>query len=196
MSRYELPPEEIQKRLIRLRNLERLHAEQRLRNEVLTTKNRALEAEVARLNLVVSEQQRIIDDLRLQVEELRTMVFGKKKKAKEVDDDDIFPPREKVIRTSESHKRPIPRDEEVTEVQHHTLLSCVCGEEVTEKKIIVYYEEDIPLPVKKIVRKHTVEKGYCVSCKKWSIATPLPAHKVILGPNIQKSTTPRQADGV
>ena len=82
MSRYRLPPEEIEKRLIRLRNLERLHVEQGLRNEVLTLENRTLKAEVARLNLIVSEQQKTIDDMKLRIEELSTMVFGKKKKTR------------------------------------------------------------------------------------------------------------------
>ncbi|MBI5401104.1 MAG: hypothetical protein HZB12_03240, partial [Candidatus Yonathbacteria bacterium] len=54
MSSYGLSAEEVQKRLIRLRNLEHLHEEQRLWNETLTLENRALKAEVARLNLIVA----------------------------------------------------------------------------------------------------------------------------------------------
>lgn len=189
MLGYGLPREEIEKRLIRLRNLERLHAEQKERNEYLVNKNRSLENEVARLSLIISEQQTTIDDIKLRIEELSTIVFGKKKKAKEIDDDDEpAPPKGKVARSNDSYKRPIPRDGEVTEIKYHPLNQCACGAEMTDKKTIVYYEEDIPVPSKKIVRKHTAEKGYCATCKKWNVATPLPFHKVTLGPNVQKYT--------
>lgn len=189
MLGYGLPPEEIEKRLIRIRNLEHLHKEQQLRNDALTLENRALKAEVARLNLVVDTQQKTIDDMKLRIEELSIMVFGKKKKAKKIDDDDeLTPPKEKILRSSESYKRPIPTEDEITETKYHQLHQCSCGEEVTEKKTVVYYEEDIPIPAKRIVRKHVVEKGYCTCCKKWSTAIPLPCHKVILGLHIQKYT--------
>lgn len=189
MLGYGLPPEEIEKRLIRLRNLERLHVEQKERNDFLLNENRALKEEVFRLNLIVSEQQKTIDDMKLRIEELSTMVFGKKKKAKKIEDDDeLTPPKEKILRPSDSYKRPTPREDEVTETKHHLLHQCSCGEEMTKKKTVTYYEEDIPIPAKKLVRKHVVEKGYCTSCKKWSTAISLPAHKVILGLNIQKYT--------
>lgn len=189
MSRYGLPPEEIEKRLIRLRNLERLHRDQQLRNNALTLENRALKAEVTRLNLVVDTHQKTIDDMKLRIEELSTMVFGKKKQAKKIDDDDeLTPPKEKILRSSDSYKRPTPNDDEVTETKYHQLHLCSCGEEVTEKKTVTYYEEDIFIPAKKIVRKHTVEKGYCVHCKKWRTAILLPSHKVTLGLNVQKYT--------
>ncbi len=117
------------------------------------------------------------------------MVFGKKKKVRgPSDDDDLAPPKEKMTRSQSSYRRPTPKDGEVTDFEHHVLSKCSCSEEMTEKKTVVYYEEDIPLPAKKTVRKHTVEKGYCVTCKKWNTATPLPSHKAILGPNIQKYT--------
>lgn len=189
MLGYGLHPEEIEKRLIRLRNLERLHVEQKERNDFLLNENSTLKKEVARLNLIISEQQRTIDDMKLRIEELSTMVFGKKKKVKKFDDDDEpAPPKEKILRSSDSYKRPIPREDEVTDTKFHLLRHCTCGEKMTEGKTIVYYEEDIPIPAKKIVRKHFVEKGYCVNCKKWNVAVLLPSHKVILGPNIQKYT--------
>src|SRR3990167_93906 len=129
----------------------------------------------------------ILEDFKLQIEELQTMVFGKKKK-KEVDDDDLTPPKEKIPRSSDSYKRPIPKESEVTEVKFHPLNQCSCGEEVTQKKTVLFFEEDIPIPAKKIVRKHVVGKAYCLSCKKWQTSIPLPTSKVILGLNIQKYT--------
>jgi transposase len=76
----------------------------------------------------------------------------------------------------------------VTEVVHHPLNHCACGEEIQKKKIVILYEEDIPIPSKKIVRKHIVEKSYCKSCQKWQTEIPLPSAKVILGLNIRKYT--------
>lgn len=179
---------EIKKRLIRLRNIEFLHEQQRFKIWHLRDENRELKKEIKRLNMVVTLQQKTIDDMKLQIEELRVMVFGKKKKTKEIDDDDLTPPKEKVPRTSDSYKRPIPKEEEITEIKNYSIKQCSCGEKMTQKKTVVFYEEDIPIPAKKIVRKHVVEKGHCQNCKKWSTAIPLPPSKVILGSNVQKYT--------
>lgn len=186
MSKVGLSQNEVKKRLIRLRNLERLHLEQKQRNERLVLEKREFKKEIARLNVIVREQQRTIDDMKLQIEELRVMVFGKKKKSKEIDDDDLIHPKEKTERTSDSYKRPIPKDEEVTDVVLHPLSHCSCGAKMIKKKIVVFFEEDIPVPAKKIVRKHIVEKSYCSNCKTWQTEIPLPTAKVILGLNVQK----------
>lgn len=186
MSKRGLPPEEIKKRLIRLRNVEYLHEAQRFKIWHLRDENRALKKEIRALKLVVVEQQKTIDDLKLQIEELRTMVFGRKKKKDDSDDDDPAPPKEETPRTADSYKRPLPKDEEVTEVMSHPLSLCRCGAEATRKQTVIFYEEDIPLPAKRIVRKHVVLRAYCPECKKWSSAIPLPNHKVVLGKNAQK----------
>ena len=186
MSKIRLPEKEIKKRLIRLHNLEYLHKEQKSRNERLVIENRSLRVRVSYLESIVREQQKTIEDFKLQIEELRVMVFGKKKKAKEIDDDDLDPPKEKITRTSDSYKRPIPKDEEVTETIPHPLDQCSCGTKTTKRKAVVFYEEDIPIPAKKIVLKHIVEKAYCLNCKKWNTGIPLPPSKVILGSNVQK----------
>lgn len=149
MSRIGLSKTEIKKRLIRLRNIEFLHERQRFKIWHLRDENRELKQEIKRLNTVVSGHQKTIDDMKLQIEELRTMVFGKKKKPKEIDDDDLTPPKEKIPRTSDSYERPIPKDEEVTEIKHHTQNQCACGEKIIKKKTAIFYEEDIPIPVKK-----------------------------------------------
>lgn len=82
-----LSKEEIAKRLIRLRNVEQLHEAQRFKIWYLRDENRALKKEVSLLNATVKEQQKTIDDLKLQMEELRTIVFGKKQKKKDKGDD-------------------------------------------------------------------------------------------------------------
>lgn len=187
MSKRGLPPEEIKKRLIRLRNVEYLHEIQRFKIWHLRDENRELRKEIKALKLVVGEQQKTIDDLKLQIEELRTIVFGRnRKKNRDSNDDDPAPPTEKMPRTSDSYKRPLPKDEEVTEVVPHPLNQCQCKTAVTRKQSVFFYEEDIPIPAKKIVRKHIVEKGYCPTCKRWLSAFPLPNHNVVLGRNVQK----------
>lgn len=186
MSRIGLSKIEIEKRLIRLRNLEMLHIKQKQRIEDLVTERKELKARVSYLESVVKEQQKTIEDFGLQLEELRTMVFGRKKKSKDDDDDDLTPPKEKIQRTSDSYKRPIPKDEEITDIKHHPLNQCSCGEKTNKKKVRIFYEEDIPFPAKKIITKHVVEKIYCTNCKKWQTDIPLPPAKVILGSNIQK----------
>ena len=78
-SRRGLPAEEIKRRLIRLRNLEYLHEQQRFKIWNLRDANRELKKEVAALKAVVGEQQKTIDDLKLRLEELSTIVFGRKR---------------------------------------------------------------------------------------------------------------------
>lgn len=184
MGKFRLSKQEINKRLIRLRNLERLHLEQKQRNEQLVEENK----KIIVLERTILEQQRTIDDMKLQIEELRTIIFGKKKKEK-LDDDDLIPPKEKIVRSSDSYKRPIPKDEEITETIPHPLNQCKhCHSQTTKKKIVTFYEEDIPIPIKKIIKKHIVEKIYCPNCKIWQTDILLPNAKVILGPNIRKYT--------
>lgn len=186
MVKSRLSPEEIKKRLTRLRNLEYLHDRQRFKIWHLRDENRELRNEVMALKALTSEQQRTIEDLRLRIEELRTFVFGKKKKKDTDDDEKNIPPQPKAQRSADSYKRPMPNEEEVTEVKHHFLDSCSCGAAMTVKQTIIFYEEDVPIPTKKIVRKHLVDKGYCPKCKKHRTAIPLPASKVALGVNVQK----------
>lgn len=177
---------EINQRMIRLRNLERLYREQRKRIGLMEETIYLLKKENTLLRQENQALRTTLEDFKLQIEELRTMVFGKKKE-KSNDDDDITPLKEKVERTADSYRRPIPKENEVTETKPHPIDECChCNGKFSKKKTIIFFEEDIPIPVKKIVRKHLVEKGYCDVCNKWSSAIPLPAHKVILGNNIQK----------
>ena len=189
MAHIQLSPEEVKKRLIRLRNLEYLHSRQKLRNQRLWDENHRLKERIFLLEETVSSQQKIIEDLRLQVEELRIMVFGKKKKKTDIDDDnDPEPSKDKTPRSASSYTRPLPKDEEITQTQNHPLDLCPCGAETIKKQTIVFYQEDIPIPSRKIVTKYIVEKAYCPRCQKWHTAIPLPTGRVVLGPNVQKYT--------
>jgi hypothetical protein len=190
MSR-ELTKKEIYERMIELRNLRKLHlaAQNRIRTQAKTI--RFLKAENKRKDEIIAQQQQDIQTLKLQVEELRTIVFGKKKKEKRERDDDDIPtqPRVRTPRTKESYQRPVPQDAEVTEEVHHTLSQCPhCTSPLTKRTIRTYYEEDILLQ-QKHVSQHCVEQGYCVRCKKKVIAQPLPSSKVVLGSTVKRYVT-------
>lgn len=172
-----LSQQEVNRRLIRLNNLERLCNKQKAANSFLLEENKKLKETVAL-------QQKTIEDLKLQLERLNIKIFGKKKD--DGDGDNPEPPEEKIPRTKDSYKRPIPKEDEITEIKRHTIAACSCGTETTNRQTVVFYEEDIPVPARKICVKHEVEKAYCPNCKKWLQGISLPNSKVILGPNIQK----------
>ncbi len=188
---------EIKSRMIELHNLRKLHATARDRiNElenIIKQLRQAYGERVVVLEKLVEEQRRLIDDLSLQLEELRTIVFGRKKKKEErVDIDDETPPQGTVVadRGPESYKRTPPKEDEVTDTKDHPIDTCnQCGGNFSEKETATYFVEDIPLAQRKVVVKHIVEKGYCESCRYWSTKEPLPPAKVILGPNVKRYVT-------
>lgn len=187
---HPLSPEEIEKRLIRLRNLDVLHEAQRFKIWRLRDENRALKKEVALLRATVQEQQKTIETLKLQIEELRTIVFGKKRRKEEQrNDDPQVSAQAPEPRSKASYRRTLPQEDEVTETKHHPINQCVqCGGPFSDRDQCTFFEEDLPLPQQKIVRKHVVEKGWCDACGAWSAGTPLPAAPVVLGPNVKRYT--------
>lgn len=178
----KLTTEEINKRMIELRNLRKLHAAARERILVLETENKTLKARVKELEQRDRENNQRITDLSLQMEELRTMVFGKKKTQKDRDDgtDSGTPP--KTVRTKGSYQRPIPKEEEVTHHVHHPLKH---SHHTTRVRIKTYYVEDIPKP-QKTVTKHTVAQQYCTTCKKWISDLTVPPGTVVLGERVKR----------
>lgn len=179
---------EINARMVELHNLRRLHAVQKTRLGMFKDENKKLKERVAFLETAYAEQQTINADLKLQMEELRTIVFGRKRK-KDEDHDDVLPPtKTPAPRTPDSYKRPIP--EEVTETKDHPVDACThCHRSFSERETVTYFEEDIPLPQKKTVIKHIVEKGYCGECKRWSASIPLPTAPVVLGESVKRYVT-------
>lgn len=191
-----MPPlsqKEIQNRLTRLRNLERLH-------EVQVKRNRFLEEQVRLLTQVNQEHAKTIQTLLLRIEELERMIFGRKKKKNREEDektkkdddgnDTDFPPQTPVSRDPESYHRPLPKEIEITDEKHHTLDACPeCKIPLEKKTLHEFYEEDIILPteenpLKKVIR-HTIEKGWCPTCRKWFSSAPIPSTKVVLGKNVR-----------
>lgn len=192
MAKRILSTDEVKKRLTRLRNLEHLHVKQKLRNQTLWEDNQRLKQRVVLLEATVSSQQKTIDDLRLQIEELRTIVFGRKQKKEGNNDHDDVPPAHTnapTPRSKESYQRRVPREDEVTQTQDHRIDRCArCHRQFSERDTVISFEEDIPLPQKKIVTKHVIEKGYCDFCGSWTASCPLPPAAVVLGPNVRRYT--------
>lgn len=181
-----LSREEIAKRLVRLRNVAQLHEAQRFKIWNLRDENRALKKEIAELKATVKEQQKTIDDLKLQMEELRAIVFGKKKKNGDDDDFPPAPPAPRKLRPKASYRRKLPEENELTKTEDHPIDRCACGANFTERETKTYFEEDIPLPQKKTVIAHVVHRGYCERCKTWRSSVPAPTAPVILGPNVKR----------
>ena len=181
-----LPDKEIKERLIRLHNLEHLYKQARKRIASQGEEIKLLKQQVFLLTEANKEKDKIIEKLMLQLEEIKIKVFGKKKKS---DDDEELPKiRKPANRDSSSYQRPIPNENEITETKDHPINNCPkCQTSLKKKRIIIYYEEDIPLDkIKKEVIKHQIEQGYCSQCQKWRTAIPLPSTKCIIGQKLRK----------
>jgi transposase len=177
-----LTTKEINIRLTELRNLRKLYGAQKIKNTRLQAENKELKASVLALVQTVTELSARIEKLELRNEELLSQVFGKKSKSPKPTLPDPQTPF--MPRSRESYQRPVPQASDITEVKHHTLPACGCGEVFTRLRQKDYYEEDIVLP-KKYVTHHTVEQGYCCTCRTWRSARPLPCAKVVLGEDLQ-----------
>lgn len=149
----------------------------------------ALEEENAELRATVAAQQRTIEKLLLRVEQLETIVFGRKKKP---DDHEDGPPAssisgtpEKQPRSAASFRRATPKPEEITDHTHHPLKACPdCGHALHRRETVTRFIEDIPLP-KKTVTEQTIERGFCPRCKKLKSAIPIPPQHCTLGPHVR-----------
>ena len=189
MSNWALSKEEIEKRLIRLRNLEFLHKAQKKRMGLLEEQTRLLKEENNLLRAQNSALETALSDMKIQVEELRAIVFGKKRKKDDEPHDDVPPAlaNPHAARDLQSYKRKIPKENEITEEKNHPVSRCAsCGGEFATRKRFVYFEEDILLPQKKTVIRHTIEKGWCEACRAWSAGATLPSAPVVIGNNVKR----------
>jgi hypothetical protein len=150
--------------------------------------------ELAALKDINEKQAQEIETLKLQVEELRAIVFGRKNKPKDPPDNPSAASssdnHHKPARPPASYRRPIPADEEIT-AEEDQLLTAVCCEDcqapLTDIRLVVRYVEDILLPVKRMVKKLKIQVGFCPACKKQRQAVPVSAHTVTLGENIRQA---------
>lgn len=176
----KLTDEEIKQRLIRGSNLERLYLLAKKRIAVLEAENKQLKARIKELEDKDRDKDKRIEDLSFQFEQIKNKLFGKKP-----DINRILPRKKKKNRDIFSYRRPIPAD--ITETKFHSINVCVhCQGELKNKSVKAFFEEDIPVPIQKIVIKHEVEIGYCPTCKRQSNGYPMPSKKVILGNNVKK----------
>ena len=83
-----------------------------------------------------------------------------------------------TTRSTESYNRPIPKDSEVTKTVYHPLKRTR-----GESRVKIFYVEDIPLDLKKVVVKHEVEQEYLNGS--WVGKIPVPTVPVILGDNVR-----------
>lgn len=185
MGRLKLSEAEISKRLIRLTNLERLHTEDQQTKAGLRAEVTQLKAENAELKQYFES---IIETQAAQIAELQTMVYGRKNRFRS---GGKRPPSGKP-RDAASYQRPKPKDDEITSEEHHAIDACNhCGGPLTDKEEYVRYIEDIILAALdklakfKTVTKHTIERGYCAHCGKYSSAADLRGQEVTLGPVVR-----------
>ncbi|MFH2104886.1 MAG: IS66 family transposase [Parcubacteria group bacterium] len=162
----------------------------RLRNE-----NAKLRMRVKVLAKKTTEQAKIIEYLRLQIEELQRIIFGSGQGGgKDNDKDEILIPIKQPSqkRSSQSYRRTIPTKTAITDVKSHRLHQCPkCNSKVSDIKEIERYTEDI-LPMTqwykalKKVTKETIETGYCNKCSKRVMAKPIAPQPVNLGENVKQ----------
>lgn len=166
-----------------------------LREEVrkLKAENKQLRADLARER---KEREESVEALKLQIEELREMVFGRKH-GKDDDDKDMpkdrssddEKPQHTKPRSNASYRRPTPKKEEVTEEKRYGIESCPdCGSQLQQLREAVRYVEDIVIPALgglKIVEQHTIETGFCPRCRKWRSAIPIQKQVSGLGENVR-----------
>lgn len=178
--RKPLSPAVIRKRMVEWRNYKRLYPELRRKYEEMKEENRQLKQTVA-------QQQAVIEKLLLRVEQLETMVFGRKPPPSGDHDDEegAVPPPERQPRSSSSYRRAVPSDEEITSRATFPITACPdCGRVLRKKETVIRFVEDIPLP-RKTVQEYSIERGWCPDCRKTCAAIPIAPQRSILGENVR-----------
>lgn len=183
----KLSDAEINQRLVRLTNLERLHANDRVTKASLRAEVKQLKLENTKLR---QQLQTVTETMLARIEELETMVFGCKPKNGKLAK--IKTGATKQARTTDSYRRPLPPASAINHHEHHPISICHrCGHGLTDKAEAVRYEEDIELAAlnprldSKKVTEHTIETGWCSKCGQYSSAKDLRGQVVTIGPNVR-----------
>ena len=175
-----LTKEEIKSRLVELRNLRMLYGKARERIAFLEEENKRLKQRIKELEENNKDLSGKVEALSFQFEQIKNKLFGKKPLLHR-----IAQKKEKKERDACSYQRPIPT--KITKTESHSVEQCSdCGGELHQKSTRVFFEEDIPLPIRKTVIKHFVEIGYCAVCRRQSSGYPIPSKKAVLGENVRK----------
>lgn len=181
-EQLKLTEEQLKQKLQEGRNYKRLYFE-------LKDKYDEVVAENKQLKVMLAEQrayfESIIEAQNTRITELETMVFGRKGKPRSGSKTNT----PKVARNTTSYIRPTPPASAITSEEHYSISHCKhCGDPLTDKSEYTKYVEDIILAALdsmtkfKTVEKQTIERGYCVSCGKYSSAMDLRGQKVTIGP--------------
>lgn len=193
MSRAKLSDDVIAVRMVELRNLRKLHTHDRKQIAELKTDNQELRQ---LLNQALEQNK----TQAIQIAELQTMVFGKKKRppmgGTPIGTDPLSPVSMPVSRSKDSYRRPLPPAGSVTtEVALPLPAACTCGGSFAPEKRAVHqrFVEDIPLPEltpgyqARLVTKYVIERGICLACGKATVGgnRDLGGAQVALGPNVR-----------
>lgn len=168
--------------MIELRNLRKLHHGARQRVEMLEAENKELKIRVSVLETENKDLRYELSDIKYQLTELQTIIFKKKVKSKEISSFNDQDPKPSLPRSNESYKRPIPKDSEVTRTIRFTLKR-TRNKTQNKTRTRIFYTEDIPLDIKKIITKYEIEQEYVG--KSWLGKIPLPTSPVTLGSNVR-----------
>lgn len=172
-------------------------------NQLLRQENQLLKKGRLMMLNKQHQQEKELESLKLIIEELRVMVFGKKNKKDDGDKNssggtnDTNREREqakkrKSNRSNESYRRAAPQDAQVTDTYEYPITQCPdCGTFLIYLKQIVRYREDIANLTNlsillKRIEKHTIGSGYCPKCKRRKTAQQISPQVSILGENVKK----------
>lgn len=188
----KLDETEIRQRLQKLHNYEYvMHPRLKERSDRLRKKYKLLEKE----NHKLREENKQMEKIRLELEELREMVYGKKRRerknervplpAKDSRKGEIPPQK----RSAESYRRSVPKPEEVNgEIRLELVVCPDCSGELSDTKEHVSYREDLEdldllLRSAKKVTRRIIESGYCNHCHQRRRAAEIPKQHVEIGQN-------------
>ena len=165
---------QLQQLKIKFLNTERMYLEQKETNKNLREKNKILEQQLADANIKIKEQANEIEKLKLQIEELRKMIFKRNRKWEGVasweitDTVNVVHKPKNRNRPKESYMKEIPS--EVTETKRYEIEKCPkCWNRIRKTRRKIRYIEDMELPAideskKKIVTKEIIHEWYCSKC--------------------------------
>lgn len=149
------------------KSVESLHAANKELRNVLREKNK----EIAILTAKLEEKES-------QRKELSGYLYKEKRKS-----EDRKPLGKKP--GAPAFHRPKPNDEDVTEIKSFPLHACpICKKPLhTPAETTVRYEEDIDLAPRKIIKKYTIPRYWCVHCQEFVKSHHIPPINRI-GPNV------------
>lgn len=181
----KLSEQQIKQKLQEGRNYKRLYFELKDKYDDAQAEIKQLKAENAELKQYFTS---IIEAQAARITELETMVYGRKNRFRSGGGHKSpKPPRD-----SASYRRPKPAEDEITSEEHHSINVCNhCGGLLTDKEEYTRFVEDIILAALdasarfKTVIKHTIERGYCVTCGKYSSAQDLRGQETTIGPMVR-----------